>query len=596
MSDDQHNQVPPNHSYQVLRKLQQHIRSNIPAVMAQRATSSFSLQEEPIPHQVTDAVFVVVYPQNPFVGEPEVRVMYGEDIRKGLVNSRVQVHDSGGVLALPDEDGNYIYSPGEPEFDQVNAFYYTTLTLRMYERYAQRQIPWSFPTARITIDPHAGTSANAYYNEQEQLLGFHSYRTHNNTMRSTAQSADIVSHEAAHAVLDGLRDLYNESFGLGARAFHESFGDITAVLVALHDDSLIRRVLEWTEGDLHMSNFISELAEHLTDELLNSDHLQAHSIYLRNAMNRFMKVPFEDLQPFANNPATELARNEHNYSRLFTGAIYDILIEIYERFREKNLPQFVALHQARDIVGYLLINAIELGPVGELNFADMARAMLSADLIIYNSRYHAIIRVVFAKRQILSREEADAHRASLLNLPDIRLPKSINNALSSAQFLENDVIPQLNLPISEELIPLSAYRNADGQAYLTYFYSEKTALEGTQYGIHNGAHVDIFGGLTLMFDKYDRLRSLCYRPVTQTDIDQVRILIAELISTNRIVNQLYPPDTHFITTPDGLMIAGEPLGKAEGNKLVKYPVIFDEISYDMLDIQESLEHWQKNNS
>lgn len=583
-------------TYNVLRKLQEHIRSNIPAIMAQRSMSSFSLQQEPPPDDAMNTVFVVVYPQNPFVGEPEVRVMYGADIKPGLVNTRVQVNDSQGVLALPDDEGNYLYWPGTPEFDQVNAFYYTTMTLRMYERYANRQIPWSFPSARITIDPHVGNLANAFYNEQEQLLGFHTFRNKADEQHSTAQSADIVTHEAAHAVLDGLRDLYNESFGLGSRAFHESFGDVTAMLVALHDDSLIRRLLQWTDGDLRMSNFVTEVAEHLTDELLNSQHFREHTIYLRNAFNMLVDKPFEDLSYSPDNPETELARQEHSYSRLFTGAVYDILVGVYERFKENNLPQFVALYRARDVIGNLLVTAIELGPVGELNFSDMAKAFLSADAILYNSRYHAIIRHVFDKRSILSKADTDTHRKSLTQLPDIRLPNTINNALSAAMFLEDEVLTNLDIKLSEPLIPLGTYRNAEGYAFVTYFNSQTILLEGEQFKEYNGVEVDIFGGLTLMFDKHDRLRNVCYRPVTNLDITQLKIVIEELIENDKIVDSLYPPDASFHETPDGLIIAGQPLDKAEGNKLVKYPVIFDEIPEKLSDLKSYLNQWEESES
>ena len=177
--------------------------------------STFTLQPEPAPDVASSTVFVTVYPQNPFVGEPEIRRMLAKEIQPGLTNSRVQVQDSAGVVAEPDNAGHYLYWPGTPEFDQVSAFYYTTFTLRMFERYAHRMIPWSFPTPRITIDPHVGDAANAFYNEQERLLGFHTFDDSAGQKHSTAQSADIVAHEAAHAVLDGLRDLSNESFGWG---------------------------------------------------------------------------------------------------------------------------------------------------------------------------------------------------------------------------------------------------------------------------------------------------------------------------------------------------------------------------------------------
>lgn len=249
--------------FNLLRRLQHHMRANLPAMIAQRTAGSFTLQQDAAPQQATSRVRVMVYPQDPFVSEPEVRTMDAEDIQPGLVNTRVQVQDSTAPIATPDDDGDYLYWPDQPQFAQVNAFYYTTFTLRMYERFAQRAIPWAFAAPRIRIDPQTGSNGNAFYNEQDQLLGFNQFEI-DGKLFNTAHSADIVCHEAAHAVLDGLRDLFNESFGLGPAAFHESFGDITAMLVALHDETLIRRLLEWTNGDLHMDNFVSALAEQIT--------------------------------------------------------------------------------------------------------------------------------------------------------------------------------------------------------------------------------------------------------------------------------------------------------------------------------------------
>lgn len=590
MSDEQSSfpHDPKQHAYQVLRKLQNNIRSNIPAMIAQRAMSSFSLQQEPPPNDANQSIFVMVYPQNPFVGEAEVRQMSLRDIGENLINSRVQIQDSGDVRAAPDEAGNYLYRPETDEFDQINAFYYATFTLRMFERYAYRQIPWSFPAARISVDPHAGDSGNAFYNEQEQLLGFHTFKTRKGEVHSTAQSADIVSHETAHAVLDGLRDLYNESFSLGTRAFHESFGDIAAILVALHDDSLIRRMLEWTEGDLKMSNFITEVAEHLTDELKHSQEFIKQTIYLRNAFNNLKAVHFDDLPYIPTDPANELSREEHNYSRLFTGTVYDILVGIYERFKEHNMPDFVALCLARDVLGHILVAAVELGPLGELDFSDMAKSFLTAEAVLYGRKYQAILRYVFDKRGILSREETDAHHKSLSNLPDIRLPQTMNNSLATSTFLE-EILPKLNIQPEHQLYPLNAYRNSVGYVYVNYFSSQTIKIQLPQHKDYEGVEVDIFGGLTLMFDKHDQLCSVCYRPSNAEDIRQIRIIIEELINHNKIASNLHPSNAKLETSPDALMIPGIPLDSPEGNKLVKYPVIFDEIPEDISNFKEYLE-------
>src|SRR5215510_6994070 len=88
-----------NNAWNILRKLQQHSRANIPAMMAQRAMSTFTLQPEPLPDEASSTVFVSVFPQDPFIGKPEVRRMLAREIQPGLINSRVQVQDSRGIVA-----------------------------------------------------------------------------------------------------------------------------------------------------------------------------------------------------------------------------------------------------------------------------------------------------------------------------------------------------------------------------------------------------------------------------------------------------------------------------------------------------------------
>ncbi len=582
--------------YNMMRQLQEHVRSNIPAMIAQRSLTSFTLSEEETPLQAREQVLVVVYPQDPFIGEPEVRRMSVNDVRAGLINGRVRIDDSRGEGAQPDENGNYMYLPGSIEFDQVNAFYYTTFTLRMYERYARRSIPWSFPASRIRIDPHAGTSANAFYDEQEQMLGFHSFMF-GDEEHSTAQSADIVSHEAAHAILDGIRDLYNESFGLGTRAFHESFGDITTVLVALHDDSLVRRLLKWTNGNLRMTTFVSEVAERLVQLVQDGDdYLAEHTLYLRNAFNQFKHVEFDEL-PFSSANPLDLSRQEHSYSRLFSGAFYDVLVGIYESMKDDGLPEYVAIYNARDAVGRLVMTAIESGPVGELTFGDIAKAFLNADDVIFKGKHTTVIKDVFAERGILSSEDAENHLTYIRNLPDVKLPASINSWLASAQFLENEILPALELSVDGELTPLSTHRNSDGNVFMTYFSSRSIRLYGDEYDKFKGTRLDIMGGLTLMFDKTDHLRSVCYRPVTDEDVRQIRILIAEMIEAGSIVDQLYirSQETLYQKMPQGLFIPDSLPGKLDGTeyKLVKYPVIFDEVPEDAPEFEDYLNKWHK---
>ncbi len=585
-----------------LRRLQHQMRADVPAEYAKKALRTFTAQSDTVPDDAPpEPVRVIVYPQDPFVGEPEIREMDPRDIRPGLRNARVRSVSDNPVQ--PDENGDYMYWPGVPQFDEVNAFYYTTFTLRMFERYAARALPWAFAAPQLLVDARAGRGANAYYNETTRMLGFFSFEVNGETV-NTAQSADVVSHEAAHAVLDGLRDLYNESFGLGTAAFHESFGDMTAVLVALHDDSLVRRLLDWTQGDLHTDNFITKVAEQLTESAMvvysgNAEHIEDHTVYLRNALNKFRRMPFDDLPYLPDDPAFNLGRESHNYSRLFTGAFYDLLVTLYDYHRESSPPR-IAIHRARDLVGILLTTAIEIGPVGEMNFADMARAILSADMLLHDGQHTQYINEAFAARGILSRADANTHSAAQRALPEIIMPPDVDSALEAGIYLAEVLAPALGLP-DEMFTPMAAIKNRRGHRVLTFFTSRALTLSGPEFDRYDGATIDVFGGLTLAFDDTGQLRTSVYRPVSDEDIRQIKIMTAELIRYGLVTDNL--------RTLDGVHDADIPVpevvpellylptlnlpGSDEPAKLVRTPMIFDSVTKPLHELGAYLRGWQK---
>src|SRR5690606_21687590 len=104
------------------------------------------------------------------------------------------------------------------------------------------------------------------------------------------------------------------------------------------------------------------------------------------------------------------------------------LVGIYENLRIK-LSDRIALHRTRDIVGHMLICAIELGPVGELDFGDMAKAFFAADRFLNEGKYADVLKSVFSKRGILSLTDAETFLAGLTQLPDFYLPDTIDSAL-----------------------------------------------------------------------------------------------------------------------------------------------------------------------
>jgi hypothetical protein len=571
-----------------LKRLQRRTAGDLRSMVTDRAAKFFSLQQEPVPKQAVDRVEVMVYPQDPFVGEPEVRHMSRDDIRPGLINDRIMIKDSQAAAAKPDEQGNYLYALGTPEFDQVNAFYYTTLTLRMYERYAKRRLRWAFDAAHLKVDPHAGNDANAFYTEQEEQLGFQMFNPVPGAKPiSTAQSADIVSHEAGHAVLDALRDLYNESFGLGTSAFHESFGDMTAVLVAMHDDSLLRNLLTLTKHNLNSENFIAEIGEQLSNSLVSllPDGYD-HTVYLRNAINTLIALPFNDLVYHPTDPVNQLGRQPHNYSRLFTGAFYDTLTAIYEHQRETTATTpHIALTRARDVLGKLLITAVECGPVGELQFSDMAKAFLAADQLLHQGTYADLLIEIFQKRGIATAEDLKAFRDTLLNPPRVMLPASLDTPEASLSYLKQQVVPALNLPTDIEFERMSTYRNAEGYAFLSFSTRTTLNLTGEQYGTYSGADLDVYGGLSLAFSPENKLVSAMYRPVSDEDLHQIQLMIVDLIHEGSIVsitNGVSASDDELpvedeADIPQGVVVADDSTPHPHDTRLIRFPAIVDHL-------------------
>jgi hypothetical protein len=81
----------------------------------------------------------------------------------------------------------------------------------------------------------------------------------------TSQSFDVVSHEAGHNALNILRtDLWKSPLS-DLRAFHESFGDVTALVSVLRFPELREKILAKTKGNLHVPSFLSVIGEKIVD-------------------------------------------------------------------------------------------------------------------------------------------------------------------------------------------------------------------------------------------------------------------------------------------------------------------------------------------
>jgi hypothetical protein len=268
---------------------------------------------------------------------------------------------------------------------------------------------------RLIAQPDDGVDLNAYY-DRGGLHFFHK-SLHGVTVYS-GESPDVVCHELGHAVLDAVKPQLWDAASIEAAAFHESFGDISAILSALQLPALRKRVLDETGGAIATASRLSRLAENLGWAIrqLIPDGVDAGC--LRSAVNSFYYQAPATLPPRA--PATSLSSEPHNFSRIFTAAFFRMLGGIFALQRRQDSD---ALLKASQDAGKLLIEGVRRAPVVTGFYAQVAGNMLLADQSLFQGRYRRAIRSGFVNTGVLSVAsavgvDATARSAAVAGLED----------------------------------------------------------------------------------------------------------------------------------------------------------------------------------
>ncbi|MBI3926383.1 MAG: hypothetical protein HY319_12655 [Armatimonadetes bacterium] len=333
------------------------------------------------------AVRVAVYRQDASVSAPTSEAMEPEKLGDRLQGPRIGVYDSH-MAAWPDRDGNYLPAPQRPQFDQVQSFASAQRTLDLLEGYAAHSLSWAFPNPQLGVVPHAGEGANAYYVRWQEAVSLYFFdsRPLGKTIQ-TAQSADVVSHETGHAVLDGLKPGYGETFDRETRAFHEAFGDCAAMLLAL---SRRENRVDALQTSLGNENCISRMAEEFGTavRLANRDPGDDKP-YLRTALAGFRYAPPEQLPQ--DGPRDSLSAEPHSFCQVFTGAFYRALAGFY---RESE-PGEQGLARSAEELGQLLLLGTRMAPPSAVRFRDVTAAMVRADELLFEGRHRSALEEAF---------------------------------------------------------------------------------------------------------------------------------------------------------------------------------------------------------
>ncbi len=162
----------------------------------------------------------------------------------------------------PDDEGNFDTIPeGTPQFAEAHVFGTVRFVLDIWERYFGRRIEWHFARdyrqLEIVIAPQID---NAYAGYGFMEVGAHHFP--DGSLAPYALNFDVIAHELGHLILYSTIGLptaatqHGEYYG-----FQESGADTTALIAALHFESLLAHLLEETHGNLYTYNELDRFAE-----------------------------------------------------------------------------------------------------------------------------------------------------------------------------------------------------------------------------------------------------------------------------------------------------------------------------------------------
>jgi hypothetical protein len=337
-----------------------------------------------------------------------------EELRPGPWGYRVQVVDydvSTNTFYKPREtelDGDpYLEADdktllADPSFHCQNVYALVMRTLARFEFALGRHVSWGFDGHQLQVVPHAFADANAFYSREDRALLF-GYFPGRDGMVFTCLSHDVVVHETTHALLDGLRQRYNDPSSPDQAAFHEGFADVIALLSVFSLPGVAEVVIDRTSparnrtlidadavtpAKLRRSGLLA-IAEQMGQEM---------GLVRGDALRRSVELTPSPQYYESRGPCEEFIE-PHRRGEILVAAVMNAFVEVWSRrlkrlgeIRGKGLDRGRVVEEGATIAETLLtmsIRALDYAPPVDLQFGDFLSALLTGDAEVRpdDSRY-----------------------------------------------------------------------------------------------------------------------------------------------------------------------------------------------------------------
>jgi len=242
-------------------------------------------------------------------------------------------------------------------------------------------------------------------------------------------SFDVLAHELGHALLFAEVGLpVGTTRTAEFLALHEAMADLVALVSVLHFDLVVDDLLVQTRGNLYVPSAFSRLGELTATEQIRWAANTA-------TMAELQGVRLADDGTWID-PSGQ-GREAHDLSQVLTGAVFDVIIDVFQRmlvergllsrqlhYLADSLSEEVVeledvrdlfadayrghhddfkrvLEDARDWAGYGLAAIWPQLRPDTVTFAEIGRRLVEVDLELSDGRFRVIVEINFARRGIV---------------------------------------------------------------------------------------------------------------------------------------------------------------------------------------------------
>lgn len=327
-----------------------------------------------------------------------------EDLEGGPMGYAVYVVDYDASAAkmyepaVLDSDTDVVAAPStltklreDSAYHAMNVYAIVMRTLMRFEFALGRRVGWGIRGHQLKVVPHAFEEANAFYSPDLEALLF-GYVLGRQPM-FLCLSHDIIAHETAHALLDGLRDKFMSPSSADQAALHEAFADIVALLSVFSLPAVVENLIKQgiedhdaPDGFAHKSMLSWEQLKK-TALLGLADEMRDDAAEVRvNALRRSVEItPDRNILK-----RLEFGEEHRRGEVLVAGVMRALLFAWVDRIKRlgdtRDPDSLVDLklvaEEGADIADFLLtmaIRAIDYTPPIHITFGDFLSAMLTAD-------------------------------------------------------------------------------------------------------------------------------------------------------------------------------------------------------------------------